>query len=95
MRTKHERPRLGTEAAAVGSDVLARNSTPVAPSHQAHSIEPLLGIAELAKVLNCSRRLVERMRSSGRLPKPTLMCGKCPRWSADVIRRWIGEDGRQ
>ena len=93
MRRANERPRLGTEAAAVSCAVLP-NSTAVAPPHQALSIEPLLGIAELAKILNCSRRLVERMRSSGRVPKPTLMCGRCPRWSADVIRRWIGEDGR-
>ena len=93
MRRANERPRLGTEAAAVSCAVLP-NSTAVAPPHQVPSIEPLLGIAELAKILNCSRRLVERMRSSGRLPKHTLMCGRCPRWSAETIREWIEGGGR-
>jgi predicted DNA-binding transcriptional regulator AlpA len=90
---KAQRPRLGTEAAAVSCAVLP-NSTAVAPPHQALSIESLLGIAELARVLNCSRRLVERMRSAGRLPRPTMMCGKCPRWSSETIRRWIEGGGR-
>jgi predicted DNA-binding transcriptional regulator AlpA len=56
----------------------------------AADIEPLLRIAELTRVLNCSRRVVERMRAAGRLPKPDLFVGnRSPRWTAAAIRAWI------
>jgi hypothetical protein len=57
-------------------------------------IEPLLGIDDLAAVLNCSRRLVERMRSAGKVPKPDIQIGKMPRWRVETIRRWIAEGGK-
>ncbi len=57
------------------------------------AIEPLLSIAELAAVLRCSRRLIERMRSAGKLPRPTLHVGRCPRWTAASIREWINAKG--
>jgi hypothetical protein len=57
-------------------------------------IEPLLGIDDLAAILKCSRRLVERMRSAGRVPKPDIMIGKMPRWRGETIRRWIAAGGR-
>jgi hypothetical protein len=57
------------------------------------SIEPMLGIDDLAVLLNCSRRLVERMRSAGRVPKPDIKVGKCPRWKAATIRAWIERGG--
>jgi predicted DNA-binding transcriptional regulator AlpA len=91
---KAQRPQPEGTGGAVVSCAVLPNSTAGATAHQALSIEPLLGIAELARVLSCSRRLVERMRSAGRLPRPTLMCGKCPRWSSEAIRRWIEGGGR-
>jgi predicted DNA-binding transcriptional regulator AlpA len=58
-------------------------------------IEPLLGIDDLAAVLNCSRRLVERMRSAGRLPRPDLVIGgRTPRWRPQAIRTWIEGGGQ-
>src|SRR5271157_5829907 len=36
------------------------------------SIEPMLHIDDLAALLSCSRRLVERMRAGGRIPRPDL-----------------------
>ena len=61
----------------------------------AADIEPLLRIAELARVLNCSRRAVERMRSEGRLPRPDLIIGhRSPRWRAETIRAWIDTQSR-
>src|SRR4051812_3631483 len=63
---------------------------PEAPS-AGHVIEPMLSIDDLAAILSCSRRLVERMRSSGKVPKPDFHVGRCPRWLASTIRRWIGE----
>ena len=58
-------------------------------------IEPLLGIAELCARLNCSRRILERMRSAGRVPRPDFQLGKCPRWKPETIRLWIERGGKQ
>ena len=57
-------------------------------------IEPLLGIDDLAAILRCSRRLVERMRSAGKVPKPDIKIGKMPRWKAATIQAWIERGGR-
>jgi predicted DNA-binding transcriptional regulator AlpA len=66
------------------------------PPNAGHIIEPLLSIDDLAAILSCSRRLIERMRSAGRLPKPDIKIGKMPRWRPETIRRWIegGGNGR-
>lgn len=60
-----------------------------ATTERTPTIEPLLGISDLAAVLSCSRRLVERMRSAGRLPRPDLFVGRMPRWKAATVRAWI------
>ncbi len=57
-------------------------------------IEPMLGIDDLAALLSCSRRLVERMRSAGKVPRPDIKVGKMPRWRVETIRRWIEGGGR-
>jgi hypothetical protein len=59
----------------------------------AAAIEPLLSIDDLAAILNCSRRLVERMRSAGKVPKPDMHVGRCPRWMPETLRRWIAGGG--
>jgi predicted DNA-binding transcriptional regulator AlpA len=59
-----------------------------------HVIEPLLKIVDLARILGCSRRLVERMRAAGKLPRPDVKIGKMPRWKRDTILRWIEDGGR-
>ena len=58
-----------------------------------HIIEPLLSIDDLAALLSCSRRVVERMRSGGKVPKPDIKIGKMPRWKAATIRAWIERGG--
>jgi predicted DNA-binding transcriptional regulator AlpA len=58
------------------------------------SIEPMLHIDDLAALLSCSRRLVERMRSAGKVPKPDIHVGKCPRWKPATIRAWIDSGGK-
>ena len=61
----------------------------------AADIEPLLRMADLTRVLNCSRREVERMRASGRLPRPDLTVGsRSPRWRHESIRRWVERGGK-
>ncbi len=59
------------------------------PEVPAPGMEPLLGIDDLATYLNCSRRLVERMRSAGKVPLPDLHVGRMPRWKPATIRAWI------
>jgi predicted DNA-binding transcriptional regulator AlpA len=60
----------------------------------AADLEPLLRMADLARVLNCSRRGVEQMRSAGRLPRPDLHVGnRSPRWRPQTIRDWIERGG--
>jgi predicted DNA-binding transcriptional regulator AlpA len=61
----------------------------------AAAIEPLLSIRDLAEILNVSRRVVEGLRSNGRLPKPDLTIGKMPRWKAATIRAWIERGSHQ
>jgi hypothetical protein len=58
-----------------------------------HIIEPLLSIDDLSVILKCSRRLVERMRSAGKLPPPDLHVGRCPRWKPETIRQYIEGKG--
>ena len=59
-----------------------------------HIIEPLLSIDDLAAILRCSRRVVERMRSAGKVPKPDVKSAGCRdgelRRSADG---WKAEGG--
>jgi hypothetical protein len=46
------------------------------------------GIDDIASFLNVSRRGVERHKSSGRMPRPTLTVGRLPRWNPATIRAW-------
>jgi len=64
------------------------------PRPAALAIEPLMSISDLAEVLKCSRRGVERLRASGRVPKPDLVVGRMPRWRPGTIRKWIDRGGR-
>jgi len=57
-------------------------------------MEPLLSIDDLAAILNCSRRLVERMRSAGKVPPPDLNVGRMPRWKPETVRRWVEAGGK-
>jgi len=57
-------------------------------------LAPVLGIDDLAELLSCSRRLVERMRSAGRVPMPDIKIGRMPRWKPETIRAWIERGGK-
>jgi predicted DNA-binding transcriptional regulator AlpA len=70
-----------------------RPARPVA-APPAEPLEALLSVADLALVLNASRRAVERMRAAGKLPRPDLRVGKLPRWKPETIREWIERGGR-
>jgi hypothetical protein len=64
------------------------------PLSAGHVIESMLSLDDLAVILKCSRRWLERERSAGRVPKPDFMAGRCPRWKPETIRRWIEGGGR-
>jgi len=54
----------------------------------------MLGIDDLAAVFSCSRRIIERMRAAGKVPKPDIKIGKMPRWKPETIRSWIEKGGK-
>jgi predicted DNA-binding transcriptional regulator AlpA len=57
-------------------------------------LEELLSVNDLARLFKGSRRTIERMRASGKLPPPDLRVGKLPRWKPETIREWIERGGR-
>ncbi len=50
----------------------------------------LLGVKEVARLLNCSPRTVYRLADSGRIPAPVRL-GSLVRWSCGVLDEWIAE----
>lgn len=63
----------------------------------ASAIEPLLGPNDLPGILAISLSTIDRLRSSGRFPKPDKLIGigsrKMPRWKPETIRKWIDAGG--
>jgi predicted DNA-binding transcriptional regulator AlpA len=60
----------------------------------AAAITPLLRISDLVRFLVCDRRTIERLRASGKLPRPDLSIGRSPRWRASTIQAWVERGGR-
>jgi hypothetical protein len=58
------------------------------------AIEPMLVIDDLATIFSCSRRLVKRMKSAGRLPAPDVIIGRGPRWCPATIKAWVDQQSR-
>ena len=65
---------------AAGPDHHAKNKPAlrIIPGQRTGSVEPLLSIDDWASALRCSRRLVERMRSAGKIPLPDCHVGRMP-----------------
>ena len=58
-------------------------------------VEPLAyRLEELADALGVSRRVLERERSAGRLPKADLYIGKMPLYRVESVRAWLDRGGR-
>jgi predicted DNA-binding transcriptional regulator AlpA len=53
-----------------------------------------LRLDEVAEAVGVSRRVLERERSAGRMPKPDLRIGKMPLWRVETIQAWIGSGGK-
>jgi len=54
----------------------------------------LWSIDDVATYLHVSRRGVERLRSAGRFPKPSITIGRCHRWFPATILAWVRDGGR-
>lgn len=61
-------------------------------SHAGKRRPILLSAAEVAILLGCSARHVQRLARRGGLPRPVEL-GALRRWSADEIDRWIEDRG--
>jgi len=65
----------------------------------ADAIEELLRNEDLPRLLNCSDRMVLRLRAASKFPKPDVLVGtgsrKSPRWKPSTIRLWIENGGVQ
>lgn len=48
----------------------------------------LIGIADVSRLLNCSRRHVYRLVQDQRMPAPVKV-GRLNRWSRQTVERWI------
>lgn len=59
-----------------------------------NDLEPLLKLADLTRLLNCSRRTIENLKSAGKLPPPDLQLNRMPRWRPATVRAWIEGGGR-
>ena len=57
------------------------------------SLDPLLSIGDLVKILNIGRRTLERMISSGEFPSADIRIGKLPRWRRVTLAAWIEKGG--
>jgi predicted DNA-binding transcriptional regulator AlpA len=57
------------------------------------SIAPLLAPRDIARILGCSVRLFERMRSAQKAPQPDIFLGRLPRWKISTISDWIDRGG--
>ena len=55
-------------------------------------MEPqLITASNLAETLRCSRRHVERLNATGRLPRPVRL-GRAVRWLKSEIENWLALD---
>lgn len=53
------------------------------PERLAYRLDDLVGL------IGVSRRVLERERSAGRLPKPDRVIGRMPVWTPATIKAWL------
>ena len=69
-----------THMIGTGDHAVGRDAGSVTPA--------LLSIADVAKLLQCSRRQVYRLNKAERLPRPVKL-GSLVRWDRQVLEDWI------
>jgi hypothetical protein len=66
--------------------------------HGANSKPPVARLTyrldELAAAIGVSRRVIERERAAGRLPRPDMHLGKMPLFRPETIRAWLESGGK-
>ena len=50
----------------------------------------MVSVAEVAEMLGCSKRHVQRLADSGRMPHPVKV-GRLTRWKRDSVVAWIDQ----
>jgi hypothetical protein len=70
-------------------------SDPIIARPVTASIEPLLRKRDIGAILRVDIRTLERMLSSGRMPKPDMYLRRAPRWKPETIRQWIDQGGEK
>jgi predicted DNA-binding transcriptional regulator AlpA len=91
VQSASERPRLATGGVVGGQFQPCQPTTSLG---SIASIEPLVTKADLEQILQIDSRTIDRMRSSGKLPKPDLFLSRMPRWKASTVRDWIEGGGK-
>lgn len=56
--------------------------------------EKLIGRDELASLLGINKRTLDRYRSDGTIPAPSIMIGSMPRWLPSTIAAWQNGERR-
>lgn len=56
------------------------------------TVEPMLRLKDLEKLLGCGEESLRRWRLEGRIPRPDFDAGR-PRWRRETIEAWL-ESGR-
>ncbi len=98
MRMNHARPPK-TSAWAPTPRAESQAAQPSAPNGNGEmTIQPLLSMADLCRILQVSRSKLERLRAAKKVPPPDVdlrtVSKPIPRWRPDTIRRWIESGGR-
>ena len=92
MPSANERPGGEARGVVVGkfqqTDPITTTQAPAIP------IQPLVTKDDLEAILRVDKRTIDRMRSSGKLPKPDVMISRFPRWRVETIRGWLERGGK-
>jgi hypothetical protein len=85
-----------TPEAAELTNILAKLTDALAQL-KAPPAEPPLAFrkTESARLVGISPRLLERLLSAGKFPRPDAYAARCPLWTRESLSRWIGEGGGQ
>lgn len=87
--SKSARPNAPTEGTALNVRRMLRKSSAERLSSEVTEAM-LLDVREVASALHCSRRHIQRLADSGRMPAP-LRLGCLVRWRRDEILQWIAD----
>jgi len=62
------------------------------PAADVHGIDPLLGVSELAKVLNVSPKTIRGWRAGKQIPEAITIGGSL-RWRRSAVESWLAQKG--